>query len=122
VVQAGEVAGRARLAELLLGHVDADDRAGRADEVRGHERVGAGAAAEVEHAVARRQAGEVEHVPDAGVRAQRLGRDGVQPLRRVAEALGQRAAHLEVEVAARVAGDVAVHRADLHAPRLHANP
>ena len=59
--------------------------------------------------------GEVEHVADAGVGVQRLRRDRVEPLDRVAEPLGQRAAQLEVELAVRVAGDGAVHLADVAA-------
>ena len=58
-----------------LGHVDADDAALRAGRQRGEEAVGAGAAAEVEHGLARRDGGEVEEVADAGERLDR-GRPG----------------------------------------------
>ena len=102
-----------RLAELMLGHVHARHAAAGAHEVRGHERVRARAAAQVDDMVAGRQLGQIDHVPDPGKRRQRLRRHRVQPSRRIAQPLGQAAAHLEVKVAGRIAGDLAVHRANL---------
>jgi hypothetical protein len=52
----------------------------------------------------------VEVVADAGERVDGFGRDAVEVRVPVAEPLRQRAAHLEMEVAVRVLGDVAVHR------------
>src|SRR4051794_28052277 len=115
VAVAVAVAQRACLGELLTGHVDADDRAGRADEMPGDEGVGAGAGAEVEDTIAGRQLGEVEHVADAGVGVHRFPRDRVEPFGRVAEPLGQRTPQLEVKLAVRVGGDGAVHLADMAA-------
>ena len=56
---------------------------------------------------------EVEVVADAGEGVDGFGRDAVEVGGAVAEPLGQRPAHLEVELAVRVLGDVAVHRLDL---------
>ena len=61
--------------------------------------------------VAGRDLRQVEHVADAGERRERVGRHGVEPLGRIAEPLGERAAGLEVEVAAGFAGDRAIHLA-----------
>ena len=55
--------------------------------------------------------GQVEQVADAGERRERVGRDGVEPVGGIAEPLGERAAGLEVEVAAGFAGDRAIHLA-----------
>ena len=57
----------------------------------------------------------VEHVPDAGEGGQRVGRHRVEPVGRVAEPLGHGPPELEVEVAIGIAGDVAVHGADVAA-------
>ncbi len=54
-----------RVRDLRVGEVDADDASRRADTRAGAERVGAGARAEIEHAVAGPQLGEVEVVADA---------------------------------------------------------
>jgi hypothetical protein len=54
-------------------------------------------------------------VTDAGERLERFGRDRVEPLRGIAEPLGQWPAQLEVELAVRIAGDGPVHVADVAA-------
>ena len=81
--------------------------------MRGDEGVGARARPEVEHGVAGLDGGQVEHVADAREGRQRVGRHGVEPVARIAEALGDGPAELEVEVAVGLLGDFAVHRADV---------
>jgi hypothetical protein len=81
-----------------MGHVDADDMAGRGRCQRGEEAVGARAAAEIEHRLAGRDRGEVEKVADAGERVDRRCRDPVKIGGRVAEPFGERPAGLEVEL------------------------
>ena len=51
--------------------------------------------------------------PTPANEASASGGSGVEPLGRVAEALGDGAAELEVEVAVGLLGHVAVHRADV---------
>jgi hypothetical protein len=58
-------------------------------------------------------AARMKIVVDAGERVDRLTRDPVDIPRPVAEALGQRAPHLEVIGAVRSFGDIAVHCLDL---------
>jgi hypothetical protein len=60
------------LGALLVGHVDADHLAARADLERGNERVHARAAAEVEHGFAGLETGKMEVVTDAGEGLDRL--------------------------------------------------
>ena len=122
------------LGELLGRDVHAGDGAARADLRGGREHVHAGAAAEVEHALAREQAREAEVVAHARERVHGLGRQPVEQIGGVAERLGERAAGGEVQVAARLVRHVAVHLRDvavellgIHAPgsevcgvRLHA--
>ena len=105
---------RARLGELLVGEVDADDAARLADEHGRAEDVGARARPEVEHRVAglraRRGRGDgrrrrTTRAASAGMRVEQPGR--------IAEVLGQLAADLEVQVGVLVARDVAVHGLDL---------
>ena len=86
------------LGELLVGDVDADHAARRADQHGGAEDVGPRPRAEVEHRLAGPQRGEVEVVADARERRQRLGGDRVEELARVAEALGQAPPDLEVQL------------------------
>ena len=122
------------LGELLGGDVDAGDGAARADLHGGREHVHAGAAAEVEHALAREQAREAEVVAHARERVHGLGRQPVEQFGGVAERLGERPSGREVQAAGRIVRHVAVHLRDvtveflgIHAPadggcrvRLHA--
>ena len=64
----------ARLGQLLGRDVDAGDAAARTDLDRGREDIHARAAAEVEHALARKQAREAKVVANARERADGLGR------------------------------------------------
>ena len=101
------------LGELLGRDVHAGDRAARAHLHGGREHVHAGAAAQVEHALAREQAREAEVVADARERAHGLGRQPVEQIGGVAERLGERPAGGEVEVPARLVRHVAVHLRDV---------
>ena len=67
----------------------------------------------VEHALTRLQRRELEVVTDAGERIDRRGGDPIEIGRRVAEALGERAPHLEMELSVRVLSDALVHVLDL---------
>ena len=106
---AGEPAG---LVELRLGHVDADRATVRTGGVGGEEAVHARAAAEVEDGLAGLDGGEVEEVADAGERVDGWGGDAVEVGGRVAQALGERAAGLEVEPALGLECDLLVHALD----------
>jgi len=68
-----------------------------ADHLCGHERVGAGAAAEIEHALAGGEATEGERVRDAGERLDRAV-GYVRELRRIVEVFGPAAPGREDEV------------------------
>ena len=113
VAHAAAPAQRFSLDALCIGHVQADDGAGRAGDQAGEEAVHAGSAAQVEHARPFHVVEEVEVVTDSGERVDRLGGNAVEVGRSVAEALGHHAAHLEVELAVRVPRDVSVHGLDL---------
>src|SRR5206468_2339864 len=99
LAEAGVAGEPARLRELLGGEVDSDHRALPADLERGEERVHAGSAAEVDHALALLQLGQVEEVADAGERLGRSRGHAVEDLARVAEPVRERASELEVVVA-----------------------
>ena len=71
-----------------------------------------GTAAQVEDRLAGLDVGEVEEVADAGERVDGLRGDGVQDGGRVAEPFGERAAGFEMEVLARIEGDLLIHRLD----------
>ena len=80
---------------------------------RGREHVHAGAAAEIEHPLAREQAREAEVVAHARERVHGFGGQPVEQIGGVAERLGERAAGGEVEVAARLVRHIAVHLRDV---------
>jgi hypothetical protein len=93
------LAGEARcLGEMRRGHVDADDPSGPTGRGRGEEAVGTRAAAQVEHLLAGPDVGQVEEVPDPRERFDRLRRNGIEVMRGVPEAFGERAAGLEMPV------------------------
>src|SRR5262249_28256196 len=75
----------ARLRQLVVGEVDADDAAVRTDLAGGAEDVHPRAGAEVEDVVSRRERGEVEVVADAGERGDGLGGHRVDYVARVSE-------------------------------------
>ena len=100
--------------DLCVGEVDPDHPPRRADADAGAERVHPRARAEVEHAVARPQVGEVEVVADARERRERRVGDGREQRLRVAEPQREVAAGLEMPRRERVARDAAVHL--LHPP------
>jgi hypothetical protein len=102
----------ARLGELRVGDVDPGDVTLLADLQGGEEEIGAGPAAEVDHRLARLQAGHVEEVAHARKGLDRRSRSGVEQLRVVAQSQGHVMAHLEVEVTAGAVGDGAVHVLD----------
>src|SRR5207253_9050210 len=92
---------RPRLREHLRRHVDADDAARVADHLRRDERVGAGAAAEVEHTLTGSKPPDRERIGDPGERLRgRLG--NVRELLRIAEVLSPGTAGREDEVALRL--------------------
>ena len=101
------------LGALLVRHVDADHPAGGADLQRRDERIHPGPAAEIDDDLASFEFGQVEIIADAGKRFDRLGGNAVEIGERVAEPLGQRAAHFEMEFSVRLFGDAAVHRLHL---------
>jgi hypothetical protein len=72
----------------------------------------AAAAKEIEDPVADPGVCQVEEVPDAGEGIEGLGRDQVQQLGGVAQACGQRPAHLEVVAAVWFLRHLAVHVLD----------
>ena len=87
-----------RLGELLVGEVDADDTPLLADHDRGAEGVGPRAAAEVENGLAGPQLCEIEVIPDARERRDRLRRYAIERRRRISESLGERAPDFEVKL------------------------
>ena len=109
--------------ELLGRDVHAGDRAARAHLRGGREHVHAGAAAEVENTLARKQTREPEVVAHASERVHGLRRQPDEQLGGVAERLGERPPGGEVEVAARFVRHVAVHLRDVAIELLgiHAN-
>jgi hypothetical protein len=112
-VHEGRLGGEAPcLGQLLVGHVDADDVAGRGRGERGQEAVGARAAAEVEHRFTGRDRGEVEEVSDAAERVDRCARDLVKLGGRVAKAFCERPAGLEVELGLGLERYLPVHALD----------
>ena len=70
-------------------------------------------AAQVEHTLGREQAGEAEVVAHACEVVHGLGRQPVKQIGGVAERLGERPTGREVQVAARLVRDVAVHLRDV---------
>jgi hypothetical protein len=80
-------AAAARLRQHLGRHVDPGDVALLADHLRGDERVGAGAGAEVEHPLTRREPAELPRVCDPGERADG-GLRHVRELLRIAKVFG----------------------------------
>ena len=74
--------------KLLGRDVHAGDRAARADLCGGREDVHTRATAEIEHALAREQAREIEVVPDTGERVHGVGRQSVEQFSGVAERFG----------------------------------
>jgi len=101
------------LRKLLARHVDADDPAVRTDLERRDEAVRARAAPQVDDDFARLERCEMKEMPDAGERFDGFGRDPVEIAGRVAEPLRQCTPHLEMEGAARIRRDIAVHLFDL---------
>jgi hypothetical protein len=97
------------LDQVLEGDVDAGDAAARADLDRSGEDVHVGAAAEIEHAFAREQAGETEVVANARERPDGLGGSRSSSWAGVAERLLERPAGREVKVALHLVRHVAVH-------------
>ena len=102
----------ARLRQHLRCHVDSGDVALLADHLRGDERVGAGAGAEVEHPFAGREPAELPRVCDPGERADG-GLGHVRELRRIAEVFGPWSAGREDEVLLRLLRDRRVRLLDL---------
>ena len=113
VEEAVAVAQPLRLGSLFVRHVDANNLAAGTDLQRGDERVHPRAAAKVDNGFARFGIGQVKIVANAGERFDCFRRDAIEISRRVAETLGHRAAHLEVEFSVRILGDAAVHRLHL---------
>src|SRR6266851_9446369 len=113
IEEAVAVAQPLRFGSLLVRHVDADNFAAGTHLQRGDERVHPRAAAEVHNGFARFWIGQVKIVADAGKRFDCIRRYAVEISWRVAEALGHRAAHLEVEFSIRIFGDAPIHRLHL---------
>src|SRR5712664_2506218 len=108
-----QLAKAGRLRELLVGHVDADHSASLADLAGGDEAVRPRPAAEIDHRLARSQVSEIKVVAHARKRVDGLARDGIEVGGRIAEPLRERTSHLEVELALRSEGHIAIHRLDL---------
>src|SRR3990172_9246425 len=113
VAESGRGAQAPRFGELLVGHVDADHGAGLADLAGGDEAVRPRPAAEIDHRLARLQVSEVKVVAHARKRVDGFARDGIEISGRIAEPLRERTSHLEVELALRIEGYIAIHRLDL---------
>jgi hypothetical protein len=100
-VRRAHLGGGARLRQHLGGHVDPGDVPLLADHLRGDERIGAGAGAEVEHPLPRRQPAQLPRVCHPGERAdRRLGH--ACELGRIAEVFGPGPAGREDEVLLRL--------------------
>src|SRR5690349_8103819 len=102
-----------RLLELRVGHVDPDDASSCADLEGSNETVHAGTAPKVDDVLAWTQIGEMKEMADTRKRVDRLGRNSIEILRGVSEALRHRTSHLEVEIPVRVGRHVGIHALDL---------
>ena len=102
----------ARLRQHRRRHIDARHVPLFADHLRGDERVGAGAASEIEHALAGSEPAERERVCDAGERLDRAV-GNVRELRRILEVLRPAAPGREDEVLAGFLRDGGVGLLDL---------
>ena len=101
------------LGELLGRDVNAGDGAARTNQSCRRERIHTGAAAQIKHALARRQTRQAEGVADPRERVHRPRRQPVEQLGGVTERLGEGAAGAEVKVAVRLVRHVAVHLRDV---------
>src|SRR5215212_12130447 len=102
-----------RLAELLLGVVDADHSPAGADLLGGEEGVHARAAAQVDNALALAQVCEVEEIADSRERFDSFIGDPIEDVGGIAETLCERTPQLEVVLALRLLCNVAIHVLDL---------
>src|SRR5262245_34230732 len=122
IAESVAVAQPLRLRALLVGHINADDLPAGPHLQRGNKGVHTRTAAEIDNGFARLGIRQMKVVADTRERLDRFRRYAVEVRRRVAETFGHRTAHLEVELAARILGDAAVHRLHLGLQLLRIEP